>query len=71
MSILLFGGSIFPNQSALEDKQILTYLYEFISKRIFNCYECSFEWVTSLFFLLLSIFIFYLIFNHLKGKNKP
>ncbi len=70
MNILLFGGSIFPNQSALENNQLLTYLYEFISKRIFNCYDCSFEWVTSLLILLLSIFSFYLIFNHLKNKNK-
>lgn len=69
MKVLLFGGSIFPNQYAIESRQSLSNLLYTIVKRFLNCYDCNLEWISVVVIFLLLISIFYWTLNHNKNKK--
>lgn len=68
MLILLFGGTIFPNQASLENKQSFHVLWDFISNRLMNCLECRLEWATSLLILLTIISCIVFIGKRIRNR---
>lgn len=68
MLILLFGGTIFPNQTSLENKHFFHVLWDFISNRLINCFDCRLEWTTSL--LILITIISCMIFLGKRIRNR-
>ncbi len=67
MNALLFGGSIFPNQTALEEKHVLNVILEFIYNKFNQCYDCHIEGMISLLVLFFCVILgIYFILSSIK-----
>jgi len=66
MEIQLFGGTIFPNQSVINDKELWSYLIDWFKGKIINCNNCSTEWLSIFFVIIFLAILIYFIFKNNK-----
>jgi len=69
MKTLLFGGTIFPNQSSIENNSIQNTILDWLIQRFRSCYECKIEWAGYALYLSVIILLVYLVYRSYSSKK--